>query len=83
MMNACCTGFGMSPSLIERATLEPELGDEASVGRVELARLPRLEGVELRRIGARAFAAHEAPRGPGESDGESEGEEAGEEKSRG
>ena len=52
--------------LDQRAALEPELGDEASVGGEELARLPRLEGVELRGIGAGAFAADEAPRGPGQ-----------------
>ena len=60
--------------LDERAALEPELGDEASVRCVELARLARLECVELRRIGTRAFAADEAPRGPGDADGECDGE---------
>ena len=66
--------------LDQGAALEPELGDEAPVGRIELARLARLKRVELSRIGACTLAAHEAPRGPGDSDGECEGEEAGDEK---
>ena len=66
--------------LDERAALEAELGDEASVGGEELARLTRLEGVELGGIGARTFAADEAPRGPGETDAEGEREKAGEQR---
>ena len=41
----------MSVDLDQRASLEPELGDEASVGRVELRRLARL--VVLERVDRR------------------------------
>src|SRR5262249_11542188 len=58
----------------ERAALEPDLGDEAAVGGVELARLRGRELIELARIGARAAAAHEHPRGDGEPRAEAHAE---------
>ncbi len=47
--------------LDERSPLEPELGDESAVSRVELGRLSR--GVVIERIhrGTLSAAAHESP----------------------
>src|SRR5205823_7750914 len=54
--------------LDERAPLESELGDEASVGGEELRGLPGLVVVELLDGGALAGAAHERPTGVREAD---------------
>ena len=62
--------------LDERAALEPELGDEAAVGRVELRRLARLVLVEHLDRRTRAGAADERPARVAEADGEGDEKKA-------
>ncbi len=72
-------GRGDVGELDEGAALEPDLGDEAAVGGVELGGLPGRELVEDGDGGALSAAADERPRGVGEPGPERDAEDAEEE----